>query len=57
MSLSNDVDLELLNNCFELGPFHGLHKPHEDDILKPPTPPPGKEYNVYVSEVGCEINT
>ncbi|XP_072032047.1 cilia- and flagella-associated protein 61-like [Amphiura filiformis] len=40
MSLSNDVDLELLNDCFELGPFHGLYKPHEDDILKPPTPPP-----------------
>lgn len=40
MSLSEDVDLDLLNSCFELNPFHGLHKPHPDDVLSPPTPPP-----------------
>lgn len=45
MSLSDDVDLELLNSSFELNPFHGLHKPHPDDVLTPPTPVPGKSIN------------
>ncbi|CAH1791581.1 unnamed protein product [Owenia fusiformis] len=35
MSACDDVSLDLLNQCFELGPFHGLHKPHENDILEP----------------------
>ncbi|XP_041351130.1 cilia- and flagella-associated protein 61-like isoform X2 [Gigantopelta aegis] len=48
MSISDDVNFDLLNECFELGPFHGLRKPHPDDELKPPrtpTPitPPQKE--------------
>ena len=36
MSLTTEVDSDLLNDCFELGTFHGLRKPHEDDILKRP---------------------
>lgn len=45
MSLSTDVNVDLLNECFELGPFHGLRKPHPDDEIEPqktptPTPPP-----------------
>ncbi|XP_072167121.1 cilia- and flagella-associated protein 61-like [Diadema setosum] len=43
MSLSTDVDVALLNTCFELGPFHGLRKPHPDDVLRAPTPPPPEE--------------
>ncbi|XP_030854264.1 cilia- and flagella-associated protein 61 [Strongylocentrotus purpuratus] len=43
MSLSTDVDVDLLNTCFELGPFHGLRKPHADDILKAQTPLPPEE--------------
>ena len=36
MSLTTEVDFDLLNDCFELGTFHGLRKPHDDDILKRP---------------------
>jgi hypothetical protein len=35
MALTLDVNVSLLNECFELGPFHGLCKPHEDDVLQP----------------------
>ena len=46
MSISDDVNTDMLNECFELGPFHGLKKPHPDDDLIPPktpspSPPPG----------------
>lgn len=34
MAITNDVNVNLLNECFELGPFHGLSKPHPGDILK-----------------------
>ena len=39
MSVCTDVNIELLNECFELGPFHGLHKPHPDDEVEPPRTP------------------
>ena len=39
MSLSTDVNADLLNECFELGPFNGLHKPHPDDEIAPPKTP------------------
>jgi len=35
MSICKDVNLDLLNRCFELGPFHGLHVPHPDDVTHP----------------------
>jgi len=35
MSLSKDVNVDLLDRCFELGPFHGLRKPHPDDVTQP----------------------
>ncbi|XP_059138560.1 cilia- and flagella-associated protein 61-like isoform X3 [Physella acuta] len=35
MSISTDVNLDLLNECFELIPFNGLRKPHPDDIIQP----------------------
>lgn len=34
MSLCKDINIDLLNNCFELAPFHGLRKPHPDDVVK-----------------------
>lgn len=48
MSISKDVNYDLLNNCFELGPFHGLKKPNDNDVTEPPktptpTPPPQEE--------------
>ena len=47
MSVSDELNVELLNECFELGPFHGLRKEHPDDItVAASTPrivsPPGK---------------
>ncbi|XP_048259860.1 cilia- and flagella-associated protein 61-like isoform X2 [Haliotis rufescens] len=39
MSISDDVNYDLLNNCFELGPFHGLRHPHPDDEVVPPKTP------------------
>ena len=31
MSLSAEVNVDLLASCFELGPFHGLRKVNEAD--------------------------
>ena len=33
MSVSADVNTQLLAECFELGPLHGLRKPHPEDVL------------------------
>ncbi|KAB0353973.1 hypothetical protein FD755_023333 [Muntiacus reevesi] len=35
MSVCSQVNLQLLHKCFDLGPFHGLCIPHQDDILEP----------------------
>ena len=35
MSICKDINLDLLNRCFELGPFHGLRVPHPDDVTEP----------------------
>ena len=44
MSVSAHVNLNLLNECFELGPFHGLRAPHDEDETTPPkTPSPEPE--------------
>ncbi|KAM8945471.1 cilia- and flagella-associated protein 61 [Pelodytes ibericus] len=34
MSVSSEVNAKLLQDCFDLGPFHGLCKPHPDDVLQ-----------------------
>ncbi|XP_074844491.1 cilia- and flagella-associated protein 61 [Carettochelys insculpta] len=39
MSVCSEVNIQLLHECFDLGPFHGLCKPHPDDILKPAQEP------------------
>ncbi len=35
MSVCSEVNVALLNRCYELGPFHGLRKPHDEDITHP----------------------
>lgn len=35
MAITNDVNTRILNDCFELQPFHGLCEPHVEDILEP----------------------
>ncbi|NXS86992.1 CFA61 protein, partial [Erpornis zantholeuca] len=39
MSLCSYVNVSLFQECFDLGPFHGLCKPHPEDILKVPRKP------------------
>ncbi|XP_035176848.1 cilia- and flagella-associated protein 61 isoform X5 [Oxyura jamaicensis] len=39
MSLCSQVDVSLFHECFDLGPFHGLCKPHPEDVLKAPREP------------------
>ncbi|NXF36523.1 CFA61 protein, partial [Nyctibius bracteatus] len=39
MSLCSQVNVSLFQECFDLGPFHGLCKPHAEDILKMPQKP------------------
>ncbi|NXQ29632.1 CFA61 protein, partial [Alaudala cheleensis] len=36
MSLCSHVNVSLFQECFDLGPFHGLCKPHPEDVLKVP---------------------
>ncbi|XP_040602371.1 cilia- and flagella-associated protein 61 isoform X4 [Mesocricetus auratus] len=35
MSVCSSVNLNLLHECFDLGPFHGFCVPHPDDLLEP----------------------
>ena len=35
MAITKEVNVHLLNECFELRPFHGLCKPHPHDVLAP----------------------
>ena len=47
MSLCSEVNLDLLNKCFDLGPLHGLRKPHADDVTSAAkTPEPGMQENI-----------
>ncbi|NXR80223.1 CFA61 protein, partial [Pycnonotus jocosus] len=39
MSLCSHVNISLFQECFDLRPFHGLCKPHPEDILKVPQKP------------------
>ncbi|NWH62763.1 CFA61 protein, partial [Geococcyx californianus] len=39
MSLCSQVNVSFFQECFDLGPFHGLCKPHPEDILKMPQKP------------------
>ncbi|NXB04019.1 CFA61 protein, partial [Cnemophilus loriae] len=39
MSLCSHVNISLFQECFDLGSFHGLCKPHPEDILKVPRKP------------------
>ncbi|XP_071403684.1 cilia- and flagella-associated protein 61 [Pithys albifrons albifrons] len=39
MSLCSQVNVSLFQECFDLGPFHGLCKPHPEDVLQVPQKP------------------
>ncbi|NXI57394.1 CFA61 protein, partial [Chloroceryle aenea] len=43
MSLCSQVNVSLFQECFDLEPFHGLCKPHPEDILKMPQKPSVQE--------------
>ncbi|NXG72439.1 CFA61 protein, partial [Baryphthengus martii] len=43
MSLCSQVDISLFQEYFDLRPFHGLCKPHPEDILKMPQEPSVRE--------------
>uniref|UniRef100_A0A8B9MTB7 Cilia and flagella associated protein 61 n=1 Tax=Accipiter nisus TaxID=211598 RepID=A0A8B9MTB7_9AVES len=47
MSLCSQVNVSLFQECFDLGPFHGLCKPHPEDILKIPQKPSIQE-GIYI---------
>lgn len=57
MSISRSINLDLLSRCFELGPFHGLRKPHPEDVLVPPTPPPTGWYLMWLGFVFLRSKT
>uniref|UniRef100_A0A8C8J445 Cilia- and flagella-associated protein 61 N-terminal domain-containing protein n=1 Tax=Oncorhynchus tshawytscha TaxID=74940 RepID=A0A8C8J445_ONCTS len=42
ISVSGDINLKLLNECFELGPFNGLYKPSPEDLTETAPEPEGK---------------
>uniref|UniRef100_A0A8B9BQA8 Cilia and flagella associated protein 61 n=1 Tax=Anser brachyrhynchus TaxID=132585 RepID=A0A8B9BQA8_9AVES len=53
MSLCSQVDVSLFHACFDLGPFHGLCKPHPEDVLKAsqePSIPEGRESPTVIQE-------
>ncbi|XP_009073396.1 PREDICTED: uncharacterized protein C20orf26-like, partial [Acanthisitta chloris] len=43
MSLCSQVNVSLFQECFDLGLFHGLCKPHPEDILQVPRKPSVQE--------------
>ncbi|XP_063299787.1 cilia- and flagella-associated protein 61 [Pelobates fuscus] len=59
MSICSEVNVKLLQECFDLGPFHGLCKPHPDDVLHPKEDPGAeKENNVLsrqASQRSCSV--
>ncbi|XP_050171715.1 cilia- and flagella-associated protein 61 isoform X1 [Myiozetetes cayanensis] len=43
MSLCSQVNVSLFQECFDLGPFHGLCKQHAEDVLQVPRKPSVQE--------------
>ncbi|NXO60101.1 CFA61 protein, partial [Aramus guarauna] len=57
MSLCSQVNVSLFQECFDLGPFHGLCKPHPEDILKMPQKPRIQEDEDKSNETSQETET
>ncbi|NXI90493.1 CFA61 protein, partial [Psophia crepitans] len=57
MSLCSQVNISLFQECFDLGPFHGLCKPHPGDILKMPQKPSIQEDEDKSTETSQETQT
>ncbi|CAH6787766.1 Cfap61 [Phodopus roborovskii] len=51
MSVCSSVNLTLLHECFDLGPFHGFCVPHPDDLLEP-----SKKSSIQESQVCNSLN-
>lgn len=54
MSLCTEINVDLLNKCFELAPFHGLHVQHADDITTEPPAEPVQDDENAESEISME---
>nr|XP_013046594.1 cilia- and flagella-associated protein 61 isoform X2 [Anser cygnoides] len=60
MSLCSQVDVSLFHACFDLGPFHGLCKPHPEDVLKAsqePSIPEGEDKSNQTSQEAESISS
>lgn len=58
MSVCSRVNMQLLHECFDLGPFHGLCTPHPDDVLEPPQElsVPGSQGTGVITGIQQELN-
>ncbi|XP_010632494.2 cilia- and flagella-associated protein 61 isoform X4 [Fukomys damarensis] len=54
MSVCSRVNLPLLHECFDLGPFHGFCTPHPDDILEPPREPRSADAKLRTDSQGSQ---
>uniref|UniRef100_A0A8B9MPH7 Cilia and flagella associated protein 61 n=1 Tax=Accipiter nisus TaxID=211598 RepID=A0A8B9MPH7_9AVES len=57
MSLCSQVNVSLFQECFDLGPFHGLCKPHPEDILKIPQKPSIQEEEDKSNQTSQEMES
>ncbi|XP_019329974.1 PREDICTED: cilia- and flagella-associated protein 61 [Aptenodytes forsteri] len=57
MSLCSQVNVSVFQECFDLGPFHGLCKPHPEDILKMPQKPSTQEDEDKSNQTSQETET
>ncbi|NXN94399.1 CFA61 protein, partial [Rhinopomastus cyanomelas] len=57
MSLQSQVNVSLLQECFDLRPFHGLCKPHPEDVLKMPEKPSVQQDEDQSKQVSEEIES
>ncbi|XP_072187744.1 cilia- and flagella-associated protein 61 isoform X2 [Excalfactoria chinensis] len=54
MSLCSQVDVSLLRESFDLRLFHGLCKPHPEDVPKEPSIPEGEDYSGEAETVSSQ---
>ncbi|NXJ98620.1 CFA61 protein, partial [Corythaixoides concolor] len=57
MSLCSQVNVSLFQECFDLEPFHGLCKPHPEDVLKMPQKPSIPEGEDKSNQLSQEVES